>query len=301
MAQRVGFGKLIIGKEKSQVSDGVFAESTSTSEEEGSVSDIQKWKGECSKYAFQRGGNSAAESGKNHSEDIGGPTKVVEGEGKKVNNDRLPFIEPSRTQSLSEPLKEFVDNIEKAHFNDIPKTQSLEGPLKDYLDKIEKAFVRQNFRIGLDHHLHSNDPVVYPLEEETSEDSSISVVKETKSSTESDQSDQAQEKETSSFISVLATMEEDAVGRISNRRKKKSGKFRVQGGKQKEPKMRKQKHRGGEMIQKKAWTVDEEVTKVMEIGVELSLDFKGRELEMADIIRRRELEDADHNGQVGGF
>ena len=46
--------------------------------------------------------------------------------------------------------------------------------------------------------------------------------------------------------------------------------------------------------------MDDEGTKVMEIGAALGLDFNGREMEMAEIIRRRELEDVDQCGQGNG-
>ena len=43
--------------------------------------------------------------------------------------------------------------------------------------------------------------------------------------------------------------------------------------------------------------MDEEVIMVMDMGTQLGIDFKGKENEVADFIRRREKEDNDRFGQ----
>ncbi|KAI9182458.1 hypothetical protein LWI28_025590 [Acer negundo] len=42
-----------------------------------------------------------------------------------------------------------------------------------------------------------------------------------------------------------------------------------------------------------AWNLEKEVAKIIEVGAQLGLNFNGKEAEMAEILRSREMEDAD--------
>ncbi|KAI9185602.1 hypothetical protein LWI28_008684 [Acer negundo] len=142
-------------------------------------------------------------------------------------------------------------------------------------EAIQRAFVWAHFKKGLDYQLNLRETSDQSQKERSSDDKLVSVVQETRDSSEARKSEQEQEQEltSSNFSSTFTT--------------RKMGKTID------EP--------GFELVTKKVRDVDEEVLKAMEIGDKLGLDFVGKEAEMADIIRRRELEDTDQCGQGKGW
>ena len=141
------------------------------------------------KHAVQRGGKSETGVGMSPRETSCGP--LIEEEG----------MERSQRENIVGP-----------HITDLSRTQSLNGPLKDYLENIEKAFVRDKFKIALNHQVNQRKSSVSSLKGVTSEDSSVSVVQETRDSSENRKSEQDQERDASSFRSISATRKEDELG-----------------------------------------------------------------------------------------
>ncbi|KAK4852778.1 hypothetical protein QYF36_026991 [Acer negundo] len=141
-----------------------------------------------------------------------------------------------------------------------------------YFTKIPRKTFKDK---GLDYQLNLRETSDQSQKERSSDDKLVSVVQETRDSSEARKSEQEQEQEltSSNFSSTFTT--------------RKMGKTID------EP--------GFELVTKKVRDVDEEVLKAMEIGDKLGLDFVGKEAEMADIIRRRELEDTDQCGQGKGW
>ncbi|KAK0583401.1 hypothetical protein LWI29_036524 [Acer saccharum] len=221
--QHEGYGKLIIRENQSQ-RKGRVSDSTSTSEEEGFISDFKKWRGEYSKTKIQKEGG----DGQGHGLDSRNP------------NQDFQEISFGRSPSLDGPLREFLENIEKEVGPTNPiglqqvvsRSQSLEGPLKEYLDNIEQAFIRAKFRKGC----YSQDTIqpmqTQPIQNtivtnQHSPTESVSIVQETIESTDSEDSEAEKDKEGSEFKSISAIREKGEVESepiMTKQRKSKKGK-----------------------------------------------------------------------------
>ncbi|KAK1560187.1 hypothetical protein Q3G72_023350 [Acer saccharum] len=94
--QHEGYGKLIIRENQSQ-RKGRVSDSTSTSEEEGFISDFKKWRGECSKTKIQKEGG----DGQGHGLDSRNP------------NQDFQEISFGRSPSLDGPLREFWRTLKR--------------------------------------------------------------------------------------------------------------------------------------------------------------------------------------------
>ncbi|KAK1589148.1 hypothetical protein Q3G72_030951 [Acer saccharum] len=286
-----GFGKLIIGERQGQMGRGVVSDTTSTSIEEGLMSDFKRWRGECSRK-----------------------------EPHKVGRDSRDFHKPNDF-SLNGPIKDYLVNMGKCGgLNDngpqnvmFSRSQSLEGPLKEYLEDIEQAFIRAKFRQGL--FLHPEQapaPIQNTIVERSSPNNSVSLVQETdqtdeeeinaqeiRDSSDSSSTEAEDGKDGCSFKSISATREVGEVVSEPTFSKPRKGQKRLKTI-SKLNKKRNAENKGEGMIQNEVWNVEEEVIKVMEMGAQLGLNFDGKEREMAEFIRRKEKEDNDRYGQNGG-
>ncbi|KAK1549102.1 hypothetical protein Q3G72_008922 [Acer saccharum] len=295
-AQKEGFGKLIIGKKQSHMGRGGVSDTTSTSIEEGLMSDFNRWRGECSRKEPHKEG--------------------------RDNRD----IQNSNGLSLEEPIKDYLVKMGKCggpNEKDIvigpqdamvSRSQSLDGPLKEYLENIEQAFLRAKFRQGVFlHPEQASTPNLNITDERSSPNNSVSIVQETKhtdeeevnaqenkDSSDSGSSEAEEDKDRCSFKSILATREVGEVVSEPTLSKPRKGKKRLKiTSKLNRKKDRKAENGGEGMILYEDWNVEEEVKKVMDMGVRLGLNFNGKEREMAEFIRRKEKEDTDRYGQIG--
>ena len=124
------------------------------------------------------------------------------------------------------------------------------------------------------------------------------MIQETNFSCEKDKSVEEQAPEVGILNSSSETGKEGEYKEVSKKVKKKKGKkTKVLTGKAHRMRTR---NRGIEVTNLEDWNIEEEIAKVREIGVQLGLDFKGRETEMAEFIRKRENEEADQLGQGRG-
>ncbi|KAK1575467.1 hypothetical protein Q3G72_005727 [Acer saccharum] len=229
------------------------SEETTTSEEEGQISDFNFWRGErgeCSRRKAQR------------------KTPEIFGDG----------LVPSKpTNGLQNSNDSVKTGTEGKSF--ISRSQSLDGPLKDYLENLEQAFLRSKLEKSKNSHAVDCQPMVNTMDqnmarsdEDTSSVRSVFLVHETRDPAETNSSEEDQDKEYDNFKSVSATREDS----------------------------RKAENGGGQLMTKDDWNGDEEVFKVMEIGAQLGIDFRGKESEVAKFIRHGEKEDADQCSRDGG-
>ncbi|KAK0598633.1 hypothetical protein LWI29_036499 [Acer saccharum] len=174
------------------------------------------------------------------------------------------------------------------------RSTSLGSPLKEYLDQIEKAFIVAQFRKGRDSHVTQIQEAEKDSKTGLGEEFSESFVKETRSYSVSQKSGEGW------FESVSATEREEDMEEINKFTKAKEGRKTRQGKKKKGKKMRKVQYRGMEIVNGNEGNQEEEVRKIMEIGVQLGLDLKGKEAEIADFFRKREMEDATHGKVISG-
>ncbi|KAK1551104.1 hypothetical protein Q3G72_030259 [Acer saccharum] len=291
-AQKEGFGKLFIGKKQSHMGRGVVSDTTATSLEEGLMSDFNRWRGECSR-------------------------KEPNQEG-RVSRD----IQNSNGLSLDGPIKDYLVKMGKSGGPNVigpqdamvSRSQSLDGPLKEYLENIEQAFLRAKVRQGVFLHPEQDSaPNLNITDERSSPINSVSIVQETKhtdeeevntqenkDSSDSGSSEAEEDKDRGSFKSISATKEVGEVVSEPTLSKPRRGKKRLKKSSKLNRKKERKAENGGEgMIPYEDWNVEEEVKKVMDMGVRLGLNFNGKEREMAEFIRRKEKEDTDRYGQIG--
>ncbi|KAK1570417.1 hypothetical protein Q3G72_001642 [Acer saccharum] len=287
IASEQGGGKLEIGGKRSQIGRGRVSNNTTTSEEEGLISDFNNWRGEkgdCSRPVDQK---------KLEKDDGLDPGEL---------SLRLQNINFSQSQFLDRPFQEFLEEVErgirKAATQDhhgllISRTQSLDGPIKDYLENLEQAFIRAKFRSSLSYKGErvQTAAIHKTPTEDSSSIKSVSVVKETKEISDSNSSKDVLEDdlqgEDNSFRSISATREAGEAETnplISKPRRKKTNKSGI---------------KEGEIVGKEVGNEDDEVMLVLDIGTKLGIDFRGKEVEVADFIRRREREDAVGRGRNG--
>lgn len=136
----------------------------------------------------------------------------------------------------------------------------------------------------------------------SSQDNSVSFVQETKTTPDFGNDEaEIEGNDGSSFESISVTREEvEVVSEPIDLRQRKGKKCRGRDKRQGWKKRRNDVNRGEERIQMENGDVDLEVIKVMEIGVQLGINFNGKEREMVEFFRRKEVEDAGRCGQNGG-
>ncbi|KAK1549123.1 hypothetical protein Q3G72_019908 [Acer saccharum] len=206
LVKRKEFGKLIIGEKLDHMGKGRTSDDTSTSEEEGLISDFKTWrgeKGECSRHEAQRNKRDFINDGPDFNEPTFGLQKV----------------NVSRSQSMDGPLKEFLEKVDKdagrvaredfQGFQILTRSQSMDGPLKDYIEELEQAFIRSKLKRDRPSQLVENQLVgsnIYQTavssDEKFNSDRSVSIVLETTDSSESLKTKEAQDKEEVSFSSI---------------------------------------------------------------------------------------------------
>ncbi|KAK1549368.1 hypothetical protein Q3G72_000956 [Acer saccharum] len=285
--QRKKYRKLLIRENQDQKGKIGESDNTTSEEEEGLFLEFVKWKGEkgeCSKPDQLRQDETV----------LGG----LDNRGTKIGPQNY-----SRSPSLEGPLKDHLDKVDKEvglaeTVGDkgqqkvvVSKTQSLDGSLKDYLDNLEQAFIWAKLKKS------NSQNLMCPIEESNLE-VSVSMVKETKDPDDNGIVVEDQGVSRDSFESISATGEEGEADSDSTMKSQRDyQEDSNKGTKVQRKKTKIMENRGEEEIGNDGWKVDEKVIMVMDMGTQLGIDFKGKENEVADFIRRREKEDNDRFGQ----